>query len=261
MRIAALYDIHGNLPALEAVLRDVERERPNLIVFGGDLAIGPLLRPTIERLMALTTPAHFVRGNTDREVVAVFDGLPPSPNLPQIVRDKLAWEAGQLDRAHRDFLANFTPPVAFTADGLGDVLFCHGSPRDEDEIITAVTSDERLARIVAAVTQPLVVCGHSHMQFDRRVGGTRVVNAGSVGSPYGEPGAYWLLLGPAVSLRRTEYDLDDAAAHIRASGYPWADDLIERDLRHPAGAAETAARFERYAVEREQRAEREEENR
>src|SRR3954454_359424 len=176
MRIAAIYDIHGNLPALEAVLHDIERERPDLIVFGGDVAIGPLLRPTIERLMALTTPAHFVRGNTDREVVAAFDGRPIAAGLPQEVKDKLAWEAGQLDRAHRDFLASFTPPVAFPADGLGDALFCHGSPRDLNQIITAVTSDERLARIVAAVTQPLDTSGHSRRSFDRRVGSTRVVN-------------------------------------------------------------------------------------
>ncbi|CAA9552860.1 MAG: hypothetical protein AVDCRST_MAG88-898, partial [uncultured Thermomicrobiales bacterium] len=120
-----------------------------------------------------------------------------------------------------------------------------------DEIITALTPDERLAAIVAAVTQPLVVCGHTHMQFDRRAGATRVVNAGSVGMPYGEPGAYWALLGPTVALRREGYDIDVAGEHIRAGGYPWADDFAERNLRHPPAAAETAAFFERLAAERE----------
>jgi predicted phosphodiesterase len=260
MRIAALYDIHGNLPALEAVLAETERERPDLIVVGGDVASGPLPRPTIERLMALGPRAHFVRGNADRNLVAALDGRRPDPARPPEYRERLAWWAGQLGRAHRDFLAGFTAPTVFPVDGLGDAVFCHGSPRDEDEIITALTTDERLARIVAAVTAPLVVCGHTHMQFDRRLGGTRVVNAGSVGMPYGDPGAFWALLGPTVSLRRTAYDFDDAAERIRAGGFPWADDFVERNMRHPASAAEVATLFEGWAAEREQRAGQVEEN-
>jgi putative phosphoesterase len=254
MRIAAIYDIHGHLPALEAVLREIEQERPDLIVVGGDVAAGPLPRPTIERLMALAPQAHFVRGNADRELVAAFDGLPPDPKLPQAAKDQIAWSVGQLDREHRDFLASFTPPATFSIAGLGDAVFCHGSPRDEDEIITARTTDERLARIVAAVRQPLVVCGHTHMQFDRRLGGTRVVNAGSVGMPYGDAGAFWVLLGPTVSLRRTDYDFAAAAERIRAGGFPWADDFVERNMRHPASANEAATLFEGWAAKREQRA-------
>lgn len=257
MRIAAMYDIHGNLPALEATLRAIEQESPDLIVVGGDVASGPMPRPTIERLIALGPRAHFVRGNADRSLVAAFDGQPRDPTRPPVYRDQLAWSVGQLARPHRDFLAGFTAPAVYAIDGLGDVVFCHGSPRDEDEIITACTTDERLAAILAAVAQPLVVCGHTHRQFDRRHAGTRVVNAGSVGMPYGEPGAYWALLGPTVSLRRVPYDLDAAAARIRASGYPWADDFVERNLRHAPTAAEVAAfieRLERLAAERAQRA-------
>lgn len=250
MRIAAIYDIHGNLPALDATLRAIEQESPDLIVVGGDVAAGPLPRPTIERLMALGPRPHFVRGNADRELVAAFDGQPLDPTLPPVARDQIAWSAGQIDRAHRDFLAGFTAPAVYAVDGLGDAVFCHGSPRDEDEIITALTSDERLAAILVAATQPLVVCGHTHMQFDRRSGNTRVVNAGSVGMPYGKSGAYWALLGPTVSLRRERYDLDAAAAGIRAGGFPWADDFTEHNLRHPPAAAEVAAIFERLAAER-----------
>ncbi len=263
MRIAAIYDIHGNLPALEAVLAEIDRERPDLIVVGGDVAAGPMPRPTIERLMAIDRPAHFVLGNGDREMVALFDGVPLDPSLPSAAREQIAWSVGQLDRAHRDFLASFTPPATFTIDGLGDTVFCHGSPRDVDEIITARTTDERLARIVAAVAQPLVVCGHTHMQFDRchplrRVpGAVRVVNAGSVGMPYGEPGAYWARLGPAVSLRRTAYDFDAAAERIRAGGFPWAEDFIANNMRCPHPAAEVEVLFEGWAAEREERAKRE----
>jgi predicted phosphodiesterase len=254
MRIAAIYDIHGNLPALEAVLTEIEREAPDLIVVGGDVAAGPLPCPTIQRLMALAIPAHFVRGNADREMVGAFDGEPLDPKLPARAREQIKWSVGQLDRRHRDFLASFTPPATFPIDGLGDAIFCHGSPRDEDEIITARTGDERLARIVAAVRQSLVVCGHTHMQFDRRAGHVRVVNAGSVGMPYGEPGAYWAMLGPNVSLRRTTYDLDAAAERIRAGGAPWAEEFIAGNLRQPASADEAAALFEGWAREREGRA-------
>ena len=256
MRVAALYDIHGNLPTLDAVLTEVEWERPSLIVVGGDVASGPLPRPTVERLMALGPRAHFVRGNADRNLVATLDGLLPDPARSPTYRAQLAWWAGQLGGAHRDFLATFTAPTVFPVDGLGDAIFCHGSPRDEDEIITARTQDERLARIVAAVEQPLVVCGHTHVQFDRRWDTTRVVNAGSVGMPYDAPGAHWAMLGPTVSLRRTEYDLDAAAARIRASGYPWADDFIASTLRHTPSATEVTAflaRLERLAAESKDR--------
>jgi putative phosphoesterase len=254
MRIAAIYDIHGNLPALEAVLAEIEREAPDLIVVGGDVAAGPMPRPTIERLMALGGRAHFVRGNADREMVGACDGYPLDPTLPQAAREQILWSVGQIQGAHRDFLARFAPPATFTVDGLGDVVFCHGSPRDEDEIITAITPEERLARIVADVTQQVVVCGHTHMQFDRRAGGVRVVNAGSVGMPYGEPGAYWVMLGPEVSLRRTEYDLDAAAERIRAGGSPWAEEFIVGNLRKPATAQEAATLFEGWATGRERRA-------
>ena len=239
-------------PTASGQLRAVEREGPDLIVVGGDVASGPMPRPTIERLVALGPRAHFLRGNADRRLVATFDRQSPDPALTPAYRDQLAWLAGQLSRPHRDFLAGFTGPRAYAVDGLGGAVFCHGSPRDEDEIITEITPGERLARIVAAVAQPLVVGGHTHRQFDRRSGTTRVVNAGSVGTPYDAPGAYWALLGPVVALRCTEYDLDAAAARIRASGYPWAEDFIARHLRYRPTAAEVAAflaRLERSAAE------------
>lgn len=254
MRIAAIYDIHGNLPALDAVLAEIAAEQPDLIVVGGDVAAGPLPRQTIERLQSLDLPAHFVRGNADREMVAAFDGQPLDPKLPQGAQEQIRWSVGQLGRVHRDFLATFTPPTAFPVVGLGDALFCHGSPRDEDEIITALTSEERLAQIVAAVQQPLVVCGHTHMQFNRVSGHTRVINAGSVGMPYADPGAYWLLLGPTVTLRHTVYDLDAAAEHIRAGSAPNAEEFIARNLRQPPTAAEAAALFEGWALERKNKA-------
>ncbi len=250
MRVAALYDIHGNLPALEATLREVDEVGPDLILIGGDVVPGPFPRASLERLLDLGERARFIRGNCERAVVAAFDGAPfPSATSPY-VRETTAWTAQQLDRARRDILARWPETLAIEIDGVGDVLFCHGSPRGDEEILTAATPTERLRAALAGVEQRLVVCGHTHMQFDRSLDGVRVLNAGSVGMPYGEPGAYWLLLGPTVELRRTSYDLEQAAAAIRASGYPQADDFAANNVLQPATAAEATALFERMAAER-----------
>ena len=248
MKVAAIYDIHGNLPALEAVLAEIDQAAPDLIVVGGDVASGPLPRATLERLMALGERARFVRGNADRELVNCFDGIALAPNIPAEVRELTIWAARQLDRKHRDFLASFEAQAVLNVDGLGDVLFCHGSPRSDEEILTAATPDQRLQAVLADVTQPLVVCGHTHMQFDRRCGKVRIVNAGSVGMPYGEPGAYWLWLEPEVTLRRTPYYLEATARLIRASGYPQAEDFADNNVLQPPTAAEAIEIFERMAA-------------
>ena len=99
-------------------------------------------------------------------------------------------------------------------------LFCHATPRNDTEIFTRDTPTMLLRPIFGTLDAPLVVCGHTHMQFDRTVGNVAIVNAGSVGMPFGEPGAFWLLLGPDVELRRTPYDLDEAAAAINATADP-----------------------------------------
>lgn len=249
MKVAAIYDIHGNLPALEAVLAEIDQAAPDLILVGGDVASGPLPRATLDRLMSLGDRARFVMGNADRELVSAFDGVPFPQTLPEHVQLITTWAAQQLERRHRDFLASFVPQVVLNVDGLGNVLFCHGSPRSDEEMLTAATPDERLRAALAGVKQPLVVCGHTHMQFDRQSGEVRVVNAGSVGMPYAEePGAYWLWLGPAVSLRRTAYDLERAAQVIRASGYPQADDFANENVLRPPTAAEATEIFERMAA-------------
>lgn len=247
MRIVALYDIHSNLPALDAVLKEVEQEDPDLILVGGDMVPGPMPRASLERLLTPGKKVYFIRGNCEREVVATFDGLPSHPDMPEEVREVTSWTAKQLERSHRDFLGRLPEQASFSVDGLGEVLFCHGSPRSDEEIITAKTPEERLRAMLVGVKQRIVVCGHTHMQFDRTVDGTRIVNAGSVGMPYGEPGAYWLLLGPDIKLRRTLYDLEDAAARIRASGHPQAQDFAENNVLKPPTEAEAIAVFESMA--------------
>ena len=212
MRIAVMADIHGNLPALEAVLSDVALEAPDVVVVCGDVASGPLPVKALDLLRVLSG-ARFIRGNADRALVTAFDG----GELPAFPGPAADWCAAQLSREHRDFLASFSPTVTVDVDGLGRVLFCHGSPRSDVEMMTSETPDERLREVTAGVEADVVVCGHTHMPFDRMVGRVRVINPGSVGMPYGHPGAYWALLGPEVEFRRTDYDREAAAERIRQS--------------------------------------------
>jgi predicted phosphodiesterase len=249
VRVAALYDIHGNLPALEAVLAEVEAAAPDLVVVGGDVVAGPLPGETLERLVALGDRVRWVMGNADRMVIEAYDrgGRPADP---EDAIDRLdAWVARQLTQAQRDRLAAFEPLVRADVDGLGPVLFCHGSPRSDEEIITVVSPDERLAPILDGVAEETVVCGHTHHQFDRRARGRRVLNAGSVGRPYeDEPAAYWLWLGPDAELRRTDYDVAAAVERMRASGLPEVDELMLREsLLEPVGVADAARRLEAHA--------------
>jgi putative phosphoesterase len=223
LRVAALYDIHGNLPALDAVLAEVDAD---VIVVGGDFALGPWPTETIERLRSLDGDVRFIRGNADRELVQGEPGLAP-PELMEFVRMQLSPE-------EVEFLRSL--PLTET---VGRTLFCHATPRNDEEIFTRDSRDERWAAALADVAADVVVCGHTHVQFDRRVGDIRLVNAGSIGMPYEErPGAYWALVGDDVELRRTQYE----PADIAATGWPgeW-----------PSATPDDAtALFERMSLER-----------
>ena len=246
MRVAALYDIHGNLPALDAVLAEVGREQVDAVVVGGDVAGGPMPAGVLDRLAALDVPAHWVAGNGEREMLAL-DGAGAAELEPYPAVE--AWAVAQLSAAQKDRLRELAPTVTLAIDGLGPVLFCHGSPRSDEEFITPFTPDERLAGILAGVGERIVVGGHTHRQLDRTAGGIRVLNAGSIGMPYeGVPGAFWALLGPGVELRRTEYDVAAAAVAIRATGVPHADEVILRQtLLEPADPDEVSRFFEDQA--------------
>jgi predicted phosphodiesterase len=241
MRVAALYDVHGNLPALEAVLTEVEASEADAVVVGGDIAIGPMPRATLERLLALGERALFLRGNGDREIAE-------PPHGGDLWEERTRWSASQLDRGQLAWLAALPDTQKVDVDGLGPVFFCHGSPRRDDEILTAISPEERVAAAVAGVAEPLVVCGHTHVQFDRQAAGKRLVNAGSVGMPYeAQPGAYWALLGPGVELRRTDYDLEAAAEAIRATGFPAADELAAENVLTVPSAEVATEQFEAMA--------------
>jgi len=232
MRIAAIYDIHGNVPALEAVLAEIRRERVDGIVVGGDVVPGPMPIDTIDCLLATGIPTQFIQGNGDRETLAWRRGE-ESSSIPEPYRESMRWVARELRPEDEKLLAGWPSTLRQNITGSGDVFFCHATPANDTDIFTKLTPDDEVARIFGNVDAPIAVCGHTHMQFDRRCGSTRIVNAGSVGMPFGAPGAYWLLLGPEIQLRHTPYDLADAAGRIRRSKYPQAEEFAARNVLQP----------------------------
>jgi predicted phosphodiesterase len=225
VRVAALADVHGNAPALEAVLDEVGRAEPDLVVFCGDLTWGPLPEETLALLRPLA--ALFVRGNAERELLRLFDGVPDDAS------ERQRFLAERHDAQARELVASFREHVVVDIDGLGPTRFCHGSPRSDEELVTPATPVERAREFLAGIEERAVVTAHTHVSYERVIDGTRLLNPGSVGLPYeGRPGAYWALLGPGVEHRRTEYDLDEAEARFRAGDNPFADLTVEL-LRTP----------------------------
>ena len=208
--IAALYDIHGNLAALEAVLAEVPDDAT--IVVGGDICAGGV-QPSevLARLRGLGERVVWVRGNADRELHPDEEGLAP----PELLEQARA----QLSEEEIEFLHDLPATQV-----VGDVLYCHASPRNDLDIFTERTPEERLAVLFEGLDVPTVVCGHSHTQFERTVAGVRVINAGSVGSPYeDEPGAYWLL---DLVHQRTPYE----GAKLTATREEAVSEFTERGL-------------------------------
>jgi predicted phosphodiesterase len=233
-RVAVLSDVHGNAVALEAVLAELDDDRPDLVVFGGDLTWGPLPEETLRLVESLSRPALFVRGNAERAL------LEPQEEPTERAR----WLRERHAPAALAFFATFAEQLTVDVAGLGPVRFCHGSPRSDDELVTPETPAERIRALAAGVEERTIVSAHTHLQFDRRVPGVRSVNPGSIGMPYeGRPGAFWALLGPDVELRRTDYDVGAATDLYRASGDPLAEQMIEI-LEQPPTREEVTAHAE-----------------
>jgi putative phosphoesterase len=191
MRIATLYDVHGNIRALEAVLQEVPDDAT--IVVGGDVAAGPFPQESVDRLRALGDRVRWLRGNADRELVEGEQGLAP----PELI----AWVRSRLDHETIEWLGRLPPTLV-----CGQVLYCHATPRNDVDIFTELTPQERVAYLFQDVDADTIVCGHTHMQFDRTIAGKRVVNSGSIGMAYDEPrDAYWTL---DLEPRHTPYGLE-----------------------------------------------------
>jgi predicted phosphodiesterase len=215
VNILALYDIHGNVDALEAVLADPRAAGADAVVVGGDAVPGPFARATLARLDELGAPVHELRGNGEREVAEAIGA--PAPAGDDLAARTAAITAAELGDERARSLGEL--PLTVELDG---VLFCHASPRRDDEMLTRLSSADRWEEALAGVSARLVVAGHTHQQDDRTVAGVRFVNAGSVGLPYeGDGAARWLWVADgAPDLRRTDYDAAGAGARMLAAGWP-----------------------------------------
>lgn len=233
MKIAALYDIHGNFPALRAVLDEVNFLQPDWIVIGGDIVSGPMPVQTLECLFNLQKNVRvtFIRGNGDREVVEASRGL-GLENLSEQGHKTQQWVAEQLTDRHIEFLSNLKSVTSLHAEYIGDLLFCHATPISDSDIFTPKSSKEHLEKIFENVKQPIIVCGHTHMQFKLKFEKKIIFNSGSVGMPFAkQPGAYWLFINSdEIQFKRTSYDLNAAAKLFRQSNDPYVDDFINHNL-------------------------------
>ena len=244
MKILALYDIHGNSDALEAVLGDERAERADVVVVGGDAVPGARARETLDRLNRLAVPVRWVRGNGEREVAAAVASLSGvGSNAEDLAASTAAVTAAGLGAARARQLGGL--PLTQTIDG---VLFCHASPHRDDEMLTRLSPPERWAKALAGIDAALVVGGHTHQQDDRVVGGIRFINAGSVGLPYdGDGDARWLWIENGVpELRVTAYDHVAAGTRMLDTGYPDVES-IEASLIEPVAAIVVTRLFEQQA--------------
>jgi len=241
MNVLALYDIHGNVDALEAVLADERAGDADVVLVGGDAVPGPFAQHTLTRLEALTIPVRWIRGNGEREVAEAVDG--PEPADDDLAARTAAITATEIgDDAAR---ALGDVPLTLELDG---VLYCHASPRRDDEMLTRLSPPERWKQVLDGVDHELVVAGHTHQQDDRTVGGTRFINAGSVGLPYeGDSAARWLWVADGVpELRATVYDGAGAGRRILAAGWP-DERSVEAALIEPVDAIVVTQIFEGLA--------------
>ncbi|RKE05166.1 metallophosphoesterase [Streptomyces sp. TLI_171] len=224
-RVAVLSDIHGVLPALEAVLAEPDVSIADRIVLTGDITAGPQPTQVLDLLTSLGDRVVWISGNADRELLEYRRGQRdtiPDPIAP--------WAAEQLREDHLDLLSSLPRTLSLPVSGLGKVLFCHATPRDDEEVVLVDSRLDRWEEVFAGLDADVrtVVCGHTHMPFVRLAHGRLVINPGSIGMPYGRTGAHWALLGPGIELRTTHFDLQAAATRLsQDSSYPditaWAD--------------------------------------
>lgn len=229
-RIAVLSDTHGVLPCLNAVLGERDVESADMVVVTGDIAAGPQPTQVLDRLLELGDRVRLVRGNADRDLVTAASGVQPPEGTPPVD----LWAATQLTGPHVELLAALEHPVTLSLDGVGEVLFCHGTPRDDNEVVLVDTRPSQWAKVLKDVPDSVkvVCCGHTHVPFARLMNRRWVVNSGSTGMPYGSTGVPWVLLeARGIQLRSTPIDPRQVASSIvDNSGFPgvqaWVQDYV-----------------------------------
>lgn len=238
-RIGVISDPHGNLPALEAVLAELEREELDGLVCLGDVAVGPQPAETLARVRGLGCP--IVKGNWDEWFSEGIPAAEPGNEIAKKLVEIGEFWVAQLSAADLEAMRGFVPTVELDLGGGATALCFHGSPTSNLEGIYSVTPDEALEQILGAARAPVLLCGHTHLQMLRRYGTSVVVNPGSVGLPFSDwaphtiriaPWAEYAILGwddgrLRLDLRRTTYDVDALLEQCLESGMPharwWAD--------------------------------------
>ncbi|MET8450864.1 metallophosphoesterase family protein [Streptomyces sp. NPDC005209] len=240
-RVAVLSDIHGVLPALEAVLAEPDASVADRIVLTGDITAGPQPAQVLDLLTSLGDRVAWISGNADRELLEYRRGQRDS------IPDPIApWAAQQLREDHLELLGALPRSLSLSVRGLGKVLFCHATPRDDEEVVLVDSSLDRWAEVFSGLDADVraVVCGHTHMPFVRLAHGRLVINPGSVGMPYGRSGAHWATLGPGAELRHTDFDIEAAVAQVsRDSSYPDIEQWSDYFLHARATDADALAAF------------------
>lgn len=242
--VAVLSDVHGVLPALTAVLAEPDVQSAERIVLTGDIALGPQPVQALDLLLSLGDQVTWVRGNCERELVAASRG----EDVPTPIA---AWAGTQLRADHVELFNRLPKSVTLDVRGLGEVLFCHATPRDDEEVVVVDSALDRWAEVLDGAPDT-VVCGHTHMPYLRLADRRTIVNPGSVGMPYGTTGAHWALLGgsdgPAIQLRRTLFDRDAAADAIEADcDFPDIAEWTRFYVREPSSDTQALARFTRLS--------------
>jgi predicted phosphodiesterase len=233
MRLALIADIHGNLPSLEAVLDDVDREGVNEIVCLGDVALGPLPVETVERLRAVGCPV--VMGNWDAwffQPMPTLDG-----DLGRVLGDLRNWSGAQLSEEDRRYVLAFEATVEVPLGAGATLLGFHGSPRSFQDMILATTPDAEIEQMLDGRQALVLAGGHTHFQLFRRFEESAIVNPGSVGLPFRRGHAGVMPISPwaeygivdyengrlGIELRRTPYDVESFLSLMLRSGMPHAE--------------------------------------
>jgi putative phosphoesterase len=240
--VAVLSDIHGVLAVLDAVLAEPAVAAADLVVVTGDHAAGPQPVPVLDRLQQLGDRVILLRGNADRELAGLARGR--DVEVPDEITP---WAAEQLDPAHIAMLEQLPHPVQLDVEGFGTVMFCHGTPRDDDEVVLVDTRLERWAEVFEDLSDDVqtVVCGHTHMPFVRLVDRRLVINPGSLGMPYGRAGGSWALLAEGnVTLRHTPIDVRAVCEEVaQQSTYPGVREWVEYFVTSASSDAEALRTF------------------
>ncbi|MDC7123936.1 MAG: metallophosphoesterase family protein [Spirochaetales bacterium] len=228
-KIAAIYDLHANYAAIEAVLKEIEHIGVDLLLIGGDVISGPLPNESLDLLKRSGLPSEYILGNAESDVLNNLSGQKIN-GLSARADEEAIWLTNVLSKENIECISNWQQRVSVESCNMGQILFCHGSPRSNQEVFTPSTTNTRLTEIFKNTAESIVVCGHTHMQFELKLDNLQIVNAGSVGMPFGEMDACWLLIDEKFNFMHTKYDVNKASYLVKNSDYPYAESFIENNI-------------------------------